>query len=159
MTPQMSNKALALTLAVAVAGAFGVRKAPAQGRGGAPVTLPDGTGKDRVQAICAACHPLTNITNSRGNSQEGWDALTKSMIALPPEVKTPMMGTSPRISPGSRVASPSWCLAVPRSRFASGLCRRSGRGLTIRWLRPTARSGGPASGRTSSGGSTRRLGR
>jgi hypothetical protein len=44
-----------------------------------------------VQAICAACHPLTNITNSRGNSQEGWDALTKSMIALPPEVKTPMM--------------------------------------------------------------------
>ena len=37
--------------------------------------------------MCAGCHPLTNITNSRGNSKEGWDALTSGMIALPPTVK------------------------------------------------------------------------
>ena len=37
--------------------------------------------------MCAGCHPLTNITNSRGNSKEGWDALTSGMIALPPAVK------------------------------------------------------------------------
>ena len=86
MSPQIHKRVLAGMLAVALAGVIGARseaQAPAQGRGAAPVALPDGAGKDQVQSICAGCHPLTNITSSRGNSREAWDALTKSMIALP----------------------------------------------------------------------------
>jgi virginiamycin B lyase len=73
-------------IAVAVAGVL----TQGPGRGG-PVDLPDGPGKAQIQAMCASCHPLTNITNSRGNSAAGWDDLTKGMIALPPDAKTPMM--------------------------------------------------------------------
>jgi virginiamycin B lyase len=86
----MSKKSLFVLLTVGLAWVVGARsqaQGPGQGRGGAPVNLPDGAGKEQVQSICAGCHPLTNITNSRGNSQDGWDALTKSMITLPPAVK------------------------------------------------------------------------
>jgi virginiamycin B lyase len=58
----------------------------ARGRGAA-VALPDGNGRDQVQALCSTCHPLTNITNSRGNSRQDWDELTKGMIALPAPTK------------------------------------------------------------------------
>ncbi len=94
MTPQILKHVLTGALIVVMAGVIGVRseaQGPGQGRGAAPVMLPDGAGKDQVQSICAGCHPLTNITNSRGNSRDGWDALTKSMIALPADVKPQMM--------------------------------------------------------------------
>jgi virginiamycin B lyase len=57
--------------------------APAQRGGGAPVSLPDGPGKDLVQATCAKCHGLNLIANSGGYSREGWEALYASMVALP----------------------------------------------------------------------------
>ena len=58
-----------------------------QGRGGgAPVNLPDGPGKDNVQAFCANCHSLNMIVNSGGYTKEGWHALTSTMVALPPDV-------------------------------------------------------------------------
>src|SRR4051794_39768679 len=60
------------------------------GRGG-QADLPDGPGKAQVQSICAGCHSLTNITNARGYSASGWDELTKGMIALPPDVKQPIL--------------------------------------------------------------------
>ena len=115
---------------------------PGQGRGGAPVTLPDGTGKDQVQTMCAACHPLTIIVNSRGNNQEGWDALTKSMLTLPPEVKTPMMeylathfprkaGGEPVVVPGSAsVSIREWIVPTLGSRPHDPLAAADG---TIWW--------------------------
>jgi virginiamycin B lyase len=56
--------------------------AAAQGRGQA-VTLPDGPGKELVQMNCAKCHGLNNITNSWGNTNQGWHDLFGSMVALP----------------------------------------------------------------------------
>src|SRR6187200_1792768 len=53
------------------------------GRGGAPVNLPDGPGKEAVQANCATCHSLNNIVSSGGYTRDGWITLTKTMIALP----------------------------------------------------------------------------
>jgi virginiamycin B lyase len=129
----------------ALAGVIGARseaQAPAQGRGAAPVALPDGTGKEQVQAICAACHPLTNITNSRGNSREDWDALTKTMIALPPDVKTPMMeylgthfprrpGGEPVVVPGrAAVSIREWIVPTLGSRPHDPLAAADG---TIWW--------------------------
>ena len=131
MSPQIHKRVLAGTLAVAIAGVIGARseaQAPGQGRGAAPVALPDGAGKDQVQSICAGCHPLTNITNSRGNSREGWDALTKSMIALPSDVKPQMMeylgshfprtpGGEPVVVPGSaNVSIREWVVPTLGSR-------------------------------------------
>ena len=53
-----------------------------RGRGG-PVTLPDGPGKEMVQAKCEACHGLNLITNS-GYSRDEWVSLISTMVALPP---------------------------------------------------------------------------
>jgi virginiamycin B lyase len=55
-----------------------------RGRGGrgAAVTLPDGPGKDVVQAQCASCHALNLIANS-GYSRAEWISLFTTMVALP----------------------------------------------------------------------------
>jgi len=52
-------------------------------RGGPPVQLPDGAGQGRVQANCTRCHGLERITNSWGNTEEGWRTLFSSMVELP----------------------------------------------------------------------------
>ena len=80
----------AVTVLIAQVPGRGAPGGRAGGRG-AEVALPDGPGKDMVQANCATCHALTNITNSRGYATAEWDELTSSMILLPAEMKTPMM--------------------------------------------------------------------
>ena len=50
---------------------------PMQGR--AAVTLPDGEAKEIVQTACAACHSLSNITNS-GHSLEEWKTTVAMML-------------------------------------------------------------------------------
>ena len=55
----------------------------AQGRGQPAVALPDGAGKELVSAKCASCHGLNLITNSWGNTREGWQSLFSSMVSLP----------------------------------------------------------------------------
>lgn len=55
----------------------------AQGRGGQPVTLPDGEGRDLVQSTCAKCHGLNMVTGSWGNTDAGWRELFGSMVTLP----------------------------------------------------------------------------
>lgn len=45
--------------------------------------LPDGDGKDLVQAICVACHETKLIDGSTGYSQDGWKFLISKMIQLP----------------------------------------------------------------------------
>src|SRR4029453_15831459 len=56
------------------------------GRGGPPVNLPDGAGKENVQNFCANCHGLNMIVNSGGYTKDGWRTLISTMVALPPEV-------------------------------------------------------------------------
>src|SRR5262245_49441979 len=55
------------------------------GRGGAQVTLPDGTGKELVQTTCSKCHGLNMVTGSGGYSRQEWDQLVSSMVSLPKE--------------------------------------------------------------------------
>lgn len=105
----------------------GRAQGPGRGRG-VDVNLPDGAGKEQVQAICSACHSLTNITNARGNSPQGWDDLTRGMIALPAALKTPMMeylgthfpkkpGPDPVVIAGNATASISeWIVPTLGSR-------------------------------------------
>src|ERR671922_1997165 len=54
-------------------------------RGGQPVQLPDGPGKDLVQTTCAKCHGLNLITSFWGNNKTGWHELIGTMVALPKE--------------------------------------------------------------------------
>jgi virginiamycin B lyase len=52
------------------------------------VTLPDGPGKEVVQARCTACHGLNQIAGAAGYDQAGWRHLIESMVALPPDQMT-----------------------------------------------------------------------
>ena len=61
------------------------RQVNGQGRGrGAAFTLPDGPGKDTVQAQCTKCHALGLIANSGGFTRQGWEELIGTMVSLPP---------------------------------------------------------------------------
>ncbi|HEX9672722.1 MAG TPA: hypothetical protein VGA12_04715 [Burkholderiales bacterium] len=53
--------------------------APAQGK---PSGLPEDAGKERVEALCLACHRAREILNSSGYTREGWKELTSTMIDL-----------------------------------------------------------------------------
>jgi virginiamycin B lyase len=57
-------------------------QAPAGGRGQA-ITFPDGAGKEIVQAECAKCHGLNQITNSAGYTSQKWQELFSTMVKLP----------------------------------------------------------------------------
>lgn len=52
-------------------------------RGGPPVQLPDGAGKDVVETTCGTCHGLNLIATSWGYTREGWKDLFGSMVTLP----------------------------------------------------------------------------
>ena len=60
----------------------------AQGQRGQQVQLPDGSGKELVQTTCSKCHALNMITNSWGNTREGWQTLFGSMVELPKDQAT-----------------------------------------------------------------------
>lgn len=53
--------------------------APAQGRAD---SLPDGAGKEMVEGVCTACHPVNQITRSSGYTIDGWRELFANMIDL-----------------------------------------------------------------------------
>src|SRR5215510_16467838 len=57
-----------------------------QGRG-QPTTLPDGQGKEAVQAQCTKCHALGLIANSGGYTRQGWEELIGTMVVLPADQK------------------------------------------------------------------------
>jgi virginiamycin B lyase len=50
---------------------------------GGQVQLPEGPGREMVQASCAGCHGLNQVTNAAGYNKEGWAALVSTMVALP----------------------------------------------------------------------------
>lgn len=49
--------------------------------------LPDGAGKELVQAICTACHDLTAVTEGIGYSRQDWDNIVQSMIDMGAAIK------------------------------------------------------------------------
>lgn len=44
--------------------------------------LPEGDGKNQVEATCTACHQAREILNSSGYTREGWKELASTMINL-----------------------------------------------------------------------------
>lgn len=78
-----SGALLAVLFMAAVAALFPVATAARQGRGA--VQLAEGAGKDLVEARCASCHGLNNITNSLGYTKDGWSDRISTMMTLPPE--------------------------------------------------------------------------
>ena len=44
--------------------------------------LPEGAGRELVEGVCTGCHQTDQITRSSGYTQEGWKALTGTMIDL-----------------------------------------------------------------------------
>ena len=54
-----------------------------RGRGGQPIQLPAGAGQELVQSQCTQCHGLNLIANSPGFTEDAWEALVATMIALP----------------------------------------------------------------------------
>ena len=52
-----------------------------------PSALPDGPGKEIVQAQCTKCHALGLIANSGGYTRQGWDDLFSTMVVLPDDQK------------------------------------------------------------------------
>jgi virginiamycin B lyase len=80
------TRGLNASLAAAAAIALFPVLAAAQGK---PSGLPEGPGKDRVEAICLACHQSREILNSSGYTREGWRELIGTMIDLngSPEIR------------------------------------------------------------------------
>lgn len=83
----MSNKFFVLlTTGALVCAGFLVAVTPvrSQGRGDMrPVAIPEGLGKEVVQAQCVRCHTLNNIVNSGGYTREGWATAIGTMVELP----------------------------------------------------------------------------
>ena len=47
-----------------------------------PADLPDGAGKEVVEAVCTTCHETNQITRSSGYTEDGWRELIGTMIDL-----------------------------------------------------------------------------
>ena len=72
-------------LSFAAAILCGAPSAEAQGPPPQPVQLPDGNGKELVEATCTQCHRLNLLTGSGGYTRQGWEAVISSMVGLPRE--------------------------------------------------------------------------
>ena len=84
----------------------------AQPPGLRPAPLPEGEGKEQVEAACVACHQTNLIQRSVGYSEEGWRYLSSQMIALEEPLKStitkylathfpPTNERAPKLVPGS----------------------------------------------------------
>src|SRR4051795_1717409 len=51
-------------------------------------SLPEGAGKQTVEAVCSGCHATNMITQSSGYTRDGWKELTSAMINLSPSPET-----------------------------------------------------------------------
>jgi virginiamycin B lyase len=60
----------------------------AQGQAKGPPALPDGPGKDQVEAVCAGCHVTGLIPAALGYSRDHWKQLIGTMIDLSPAPDT-----------------------------------------------------------------------
>ena len=101
--------------------------AAAQGK---PSGLPEGAGKERVEALCMRCHQAREILNSSGYTREGWKELIGTMLNLseaPDEEERitrylathfpPNLRRAPKLVPGSeRIAFKEWRTPTPGAR-------------------------------------------
>jgi len=138
--------ALSVVLTVALAGQErqGGRGEPAPGgRGGrGNVQLPEGEGRDTVNATCAGCHGLNMITGAAGYSQAGWRDLISTMVRLPEPQQAsitqylaahfpPKPGRAPTLVPGDvTVTFREWIVPTLGQRSRDPLQRPDG---TIWW--------------------------
>ena len=93
--------------------------AQAQSRASA---LPEGAGKELVEAVCTSCHQTSQITRSSGYTRDGWQELTGTMIDLSGDPEThgaitqylathfpPSTDRAPRLMPGdAKIAFTEW---------------------------------------------------
>ena len=75
------RKSLTASLMVASVCALAPLAAQAQERAAG---LPEGAGKQTVEAVCTGCHQTDMITQSSGYTRDGWKELTSTMIDLSP---------------------------------------------------------------------------
>jgi virginiamycin B lyase len=69
---------------VLAAAALSLAVSPSQAQqGGQQRQLPDGPGKEIVQASCGSCHGVNQIFGSAGYDEAGWRNVFNAMIALP----------------------------------------------------------------------------
>ena len=62
----------------------GWRRRTGRASGGPPpVQLPEGAGREHVQATCTRCHGLNMIANSWGYTKDGWQDRIATMVKLP----------------------------------------------------------------------------
>ena len=120
--------------------------------------LPEGAGRELVEGVCTGCHQTDQITRSSGYTQEGWKALTGTMIDLSasPEDREAITRYLAEHFPPNDKRAPTLVPGEARSPSRNGRFPRSASGRAIRWRRPTAPSGGPDNLATWSGGSTPR---
>lgn len=92
--------------------------------------LPDGAGKDRVEALCLSCHQAREILSSSGYTREGWKELIGTMIDLSRAAGDedrvtqylamhfpPNTGRAPKLVAGSeRIAFKEWRTPTPGAR-------------------------------------------
>ncbi len=84
--------------------------------------LPDGAGKELVEAACTACHQTDQITRSSGYTRDGWQELASTMIDLSGSPKEqgkitqylathfpPNTSRAPKLVPGdAKIAFEEW---------------------------------------------------
>jgi virginiamycin B lyase len=68
-------------LSLAGALACGLVPVAAKAQSASP-ELPEGAGKEVVEAVCTTCHDTTQITRSSGYTEEGWRELIGTMVDL-----------------------------------------------------------------------------
>ena len=136
-----------VTLAfVATLSAQGRQGEPGPGQGGrggrGAVQLPDGEGRDSVNATCGGCHGLNVITGAAGYTQDGWRDLISTMIRLPDPQQAaitgylaahfpPKPGREPKLIPGDvTVTFREWIVPTLGQRSRDPLQRPDG---TIWW--------------------------
>ena len=87
-----------------------------------PSGLPDGAGKEQVEALCTACHQAREILSSSGYTREGWNELIGTMVDLSgaPNARDEITGylathfppnerRAPKLVPGpQRIAFKEW---------------------------------------------------
>ncbi|MCC7486757.1 MAG: hypothetical protein IT529_17425 [Burkholderiales bacterium] len=100
------------------------------GAQGKPSGLPDGAGRERVEAMCLSCHQAREILTSSGYTREGWRELIATMIDLSqaPEARESITGylathfppndrRAPKLVAGpERIAFKEWQTPTPGSR-------------------------------------------
>jgi virginiamycin B lyase len=138
MAARLGNIGRVAVVTGSVVASMLVIRAGAQGQGGQQTQLPDGPGKAAVQTACVQCHNLNTVTNSWGFTKDGWQALTATMVTLPPDqadqVTTYLATHFPekpipaaKIVPGSvKVTMKEWKLPTLGSRPHDGLTTRDG---------------------------------